>query len=261
MPDYFDIHSHLNFTDYADDFEAVIGRLRETKTHTITVGTDIELSRIAVALADTHEEIYACIGVHPVDNPSRVFDKNEFATLAVHPKVVAIGECGLDYFRLEGEAKEQKNRQRDLFEAQIKFALEHDKALMLHCRSAYDDSLDILESYKKEYGDRLRGNAHFFAGGLDIAKRLFDINFSVSFTGVITFARDYDEVIQFAPLSMLMAETDAPYVTPVPYRGKRNEPAYVSEVVKKIAEIRGEDFDVIKKAMVQNAFRVFNIAS
>jgi TatD DNase family protein len=261
MPDYFDIHSHLNFADYADDFGAVIRRLKETRTHTITVGTDIELSRKAVALADAYEEIYACIGVHPVDNPSRVFDKGEFAELVAHPKVVAIGECGLDYFRLEGEATEQKKRQRDLFEAQIQFALEHDKTLMLHCRNAYEDSLDILEAYKKEYGDRLRGNAHFFAGGLEIAKRLFAINFSVSFTGVITFARDYDDVIQFAPLTMLMAETDAPYVTPTPHRGKRNEPSYVSEVVKKIAEIRGEDLGTVKQALVSNAYKIFGLKS
>lgn len=258
-PEYFDIHSHLNFADYEGDFPDVLGRLRETRTHTIVVGTDEESSAAAIGLADEYEGIYACIGVHPVDNPSRVFDERAFSNLVSHPKVVAIGECGLDYFRLTGDAVEEKVRQKKLFEAQIEFALTYDKPLMLHCRSAYEDSLDILERFKEEYGDKLRGNAHFFAGDLTIAQRLFAIDFSVSFTGVITFALDYDEIIREAPLHLLMSETDSPYVAPVPYRGKRNEPSYVSEVVKKIAEIRGEDIEMVRQAMVENALRIFAI--
>ncbi len=260
LPDYFDIHSHINFPQYDADRDEVITRLKETNTSTITVGTDFELSKSAVELAEANVGIYACIGVHPVDDPTRSFEVEKFESLVASPKVVAIGECGLDYFRLEGDALSEKKRQKEQFEEQIMFAIKHKKLLMIHCRDAYEDATDILESYAKQYGEKLWGNAHFFAGGLEMGKRLVDINFSLSFTGVITFARDYDSVIQGSPLDMIMSETDAPYVAPVPHRGKRNEPAYVSEVVKKIAEIRGENFDTVKTALVDNAIRRFQIA-
>ncbi len=258
MPDYFDIHSHINFPEYDKDREEVLARLKETKTKTIVVGTDLESSRRALALAEAHDEICACVGVHPVDNPTRVFDE-ELSTLAKHPSVVAIGECGLDFFHADKSDEKEITRQKELFLAHINLAVAHDKPLMIHSRSAYRELLDILESLAKEKGEKLRGDVHFFAGDVDTARRFFNIGFTISFTGVITFARDYDEVIRFSPLSMILSETDAPYVTPTPYRGKRNEPSYVSEVVKKIAEIRGEDFSVVRKTLVENAFRVFNL--
>ena len=124
---------------------------------------------------------------------------------------------------------------------------------MIHARNAYEEILQILEPLKLESGTKLRGNVHFFAGDLEIAERLFRIGFTLSFTGVITFARDYDEVIKSAPLDMILSETDAPYVAPVPYRGKRNEPTFVREVAKSIAEIRGEDEEVVRVALVNNA--------
>jgi len=258
-PSYFDIHSHIHVSQYDEDREEVIKRLKETNTATITVGTDFESSQSAVALAETHENIYACIGVHPVDDPERIFELEKFESLIASNRVVSIGECGLDYFRLEGDATAEKKRQKALFEQQIHFAVKHKKLLMIHCRSAYEDATDMLESFSREYGDKLWGNAHFYAGSKDIAKRLLQINFSMSFTGVITFTHDYDEVIQMLPLDMIMSETDAPYVSPVPYRGKRNEPSYVQEVVKKIAQIRGEDPQMIKKQLVQNALKKFTI--
>lgn len=254
MPKYFDIHSHLNFKDFEADIDAVVERLRETETHTIVVGTDYESSRWAVELAQKYNEIYACIGVHPVDNPTRVFERERFDGLMKSPKVVAVGECGFDFFHAKKE--EDFERQDKLFDAQIEFALEYDKPLMIHSRSAYQELLEKLEGLKKVHGDKLRGDIHFFAGNLEEAKRFWAIGFSTSFTGVITFARDYDEVIKNAPLEMLMGETDSPYVAPAPYRGKRNEPSYVSEVVKKIAEIRGEDLEVVSKALVGNALRM-----
>ncbi len=259
LSDYFDIHSHINFPEFDADREVVLSRLADSRTATITVGTELISSQSAVALAETNPNVYACIGVHPVDNPARAFEITEFEKLVTHPKVVAIGECGLDYFRLEGESVEEKKRQKELFRSQIEFALRHKKALMIHSRSAYEDTLVILEEYKKEYGDTLWGNVHFFAGDIKIADSFLALNFSLSFTGVITFTHDYDEVIKSAPLSMIMSETDSPYVAPVPYRGKRNEPSYVNEVVKKIAEIRGEDFEMVKTAMRENALRRFTI--
>ena len=253
MPKYFDIHSHLNFKDYDADRDEVIQRLKETETHTICIGTDFESSKQAVALADKYEEIYACIGVHPVDKLES-FEVEKFESLVRNPKVVAIGECGLDFYHAKKDADYE--RQKKLFLAQIEFALAHDKPLMIHARDAYEELLNILEPMKKEYGAKLRGNVHFFTGNIEVAKRFFDIGFTVSFTGVITFTHDYDEVIKSAPLEMIMSETDAPYVAPVPYRGKRNEPSFVSEVVKSIARVRGEDEERVRVALVNNALRM-----
>lgn len=265
MPKFFDIHSHLNASQYDADREEVIGRLDQADTNTIVVGTDIESSQRAVDLANEHARIYACIGVHPVDDPSRIFEKEKFSELVKHPKVVAIGECGLDFFRTPrslGEVEpDEFERQKKLFLEQVEFAIEHDKPIMIHSRDAYEELLGILEPLKKVHGEKLRGNVHFFAGNVDIAKRFIDIGFTLSFTGVITFAREYDAVIKFVPLNMIMSETDAPYVAPTPYRGKRNEPSYVTEVVQKIADIRNEDFEEVRKALVSNVFRLFQIAA
>ncbi|PIP55608.1 MAG: hydrolase TatD [Candidatus Zambryskibacteria bacterium CG22_combo_CG10-13_8_21_14_all_42_17] len=251
MPRYFDIHSHLNFPDKWDNFEEVLKRLKDTETYTIVVGTDFKSSKMAVDLAQNHEEIYACIGVHPVDDPHQTFEREKFDELVKHPKVVAIGECGMDFFHTDKDI--DYNRQKKLFLNQVNFALDYDKPIMIHARDAYEELLEILEPIKKEAGSKFRGNVHFFAGSPDIAQRFFNMGFSISFTGVITFTRDYDYTIRTSPLNMIMSETDAPYVAPVPHRGKRNEPSYVSEVVKRIAEIRGEDEEKVRVALVNNA--------
>ena len=154
----------------------------------------------------------------------------------------------------------EKERQTQLFETQIKFALKYDKPLMLHCRNAYDEVLDILKSYKREAGDKLRGNVHFFAGNVEQARKFFDLGFTISFTGVITFTRDYDEVIKFAPKGKIMSETDAPFVAPEPHRGKRNEPIYVIEVVKKMAKIREVSEDDMRKMLLETAEKTFAIS-
>jgi TatD DNase family protein len=253
MPKYFDIHSHLNFPNYRDDFEEVIKRLRETDTRTIVIGTDLATSKEAVELAEKYEGIYAAIGVHPVDKKFEKFNKEEFEKLVKSKKVVLIGECGLDFFHAEKE--NDYERQKELFLAQIDFALQHDKPIMIHSRNAYEKLLEILQPFKQAH-EKLRGNIHFFAGNLEQAEKFWNIGFSTSFTGVITFTRDYDEVIRNAPLERLMAETDAPFVAPVPYRGKRNEPSFVVEVVQKIAEIRGEDLETVRAGLVNNALRM-----
>lgn len=254
MPKYFDIHSHLNFSDYENDWKEVIQRLRDTETHTIAIGTDLKSSRKAVELADKYPEIYASIGIHPVDNTSEFFDESAFAELVGNPKVVSIGECGLDFYHAKKE--EDYERQKALFLIQIDFALNHDKPLMIHARNAYEEILEILEPLKKIYKEKLYGNIHFFAGSWEIAERFIAIDFTLSFTGVITFVRDYDDVIRNAPLSSIMSETDAPFVAPAPYRGKRNEPSYVSEVVRRIAELRGEGLEEVRQALVENALRM-----
>lgn len=270
---YIDIHCHLDFKDYDSDREAVLTRMKENEVGAITIGTDLESSKRAVEIASQNENVWACIGVHPVPSPEqgegRVgFLEEEFEKLVKNPKVVAIGECGLDYFRIDpADLENEKRRQKTLFEAQINFALKHHKALMLHCRDSYDDVLDILEYYKKEFAEKLKGNVHFFVGDISQAKRFLDLGFTMSFTGVITFpprlgetgTKDYDEVIKYLPSDSIMSETDAPFVAPVPHRGKRNEPQYVIEVTARLATIKGVSVEEMASKIKETATRIFGL--
>jgi len=260
---YIDIHSHVYFPDYDSDREAVISRAQAADVGIITVGTDLESSLQAIKLAETHENMWAIVGLHPVDAP--VFDYEAFKKLALHPKVVAIGECGLDYFHAPFDAV----RQRQVFIQHINLANEVGKPLMLHVRNgkngtktaigetvanAYQEALSILKQHAK-----VPFNFHFFAGTSQDLKDIIAAGGFVSFTGVITFVRDYDELVAQVPLDRIMSETDAPFVAPAPYRGKRNEPAYVVEVAKKFAEIRNEKDEIIAAALVKNAKMFFRI--
>lgn len=276
---YFDIHSHINYPSFDGDREAVLARMHERGVWTVVVGTDYKSSQDAATIASFADGgVYASIGVHPVDDSGALFREPLFSELVTaSPRIVAVGECGLDYSRLAPfpDVVAEKARQRALFEAQVDFAIVHDLPLMIHCRDsrkelarpgsefansdAHRDILAILTEKKKNAGGKLRGNIHFFSQTIDIAREYFALDFTISFTGVITFSREYDEVIRLAPLDRIMAETDSPYVTPIPYRGKRNEPIFVEEVVRKIAEIRNEDFETVRVATVQNALRLFGL--
>ena len=262
MPNYFDSHSHINDSRFDLDRDIVLLRMKEKECWSLVVGTDRKMSEDAVALAEVNEGIFSAIALHPADNFEEIFDEAVYKNLAKQPKVVAIGECGLDYSRVPTEKREEEAvRQIALFEKHIELAIENNLPLMIHCRDAHPDLLEILNSKKKEYGEKLRGNIHFFSEGPETAKKYFDLDFTISFTGVLTFARNYDETVKYAPLEKILSETDAPYVAPVPYRGKRNEPIYVEEVVKAIAKIRNQDFETVREAMVQNAFRAFGITN
>jgi len=273
---YVDVHTHINLAAYDTDRSEVEARtLAEGVAH-INVGTQRDTSAKAVEIARAHEGVYATIGLHPVHTTKSYHDSKEigeegkgfisrgedfdvayYRELGQDSKVVAIGECGLDYYRVE---KETKARQEEAFLAQIDLARELDKALMLHIRpsdgsmDAYEDALGILKQQRF-----VRGNVHFFAGTYEVAKKFWDAGYTTSFTGVITFASQYDEVIRNAPLDMLHAETDAPYVTPKPHRGERNEPLHVRFVYERIAELRGEDPEAVRQQLLENARRVFKI--
>ena len=265
---YFDIHSHLNFPEYNADRDEVIARMRGAGAGTIVVGVDYESSKRAVELAEANENVWACVGMHPVDTTEELRIDN-YELLITHPKVVAVGECGLDFHH--ANKTQDFARQKGLFLAQIEIALKHDKPVMIHVREAYEEVLEILRPFKAAHGDKLRGNVHFFAADLETAKSFWSIGFTTSFTGAITLPapkgakggwRDpetYADIVKNAPLDMIMSETDAPYVAPVPYRGKRNEPSYVVEVVEKIAAIRSEDEGVVRRALVHNASRLFGL--
>lgn len=267
---YIDIHSHLNLPQFDDDREEVVARLAEGRGSTIVVGVDRKSSESAVSIADQYDNVFASIGVHPEDGVHETFDSVTYAALAQSTSVVCVGECGIDYYRLDDthpDAAQDKKRQEELFAAQIDFALSHNLPLMLHCRpsmgtiDAYEDALAILKTYPDIADGRAKGNAHFFVGNTDIARAFLEIGFTVSFTGVVTFTHDYDAVVAYVPLNMLHAETDAPFVAPKPYRGKRNEPAYVTHVVERIAEIKGTDLDAAHRQLAENAARVFGVGA
>ncbi len=255
---YVDIHTHLDMKDFDEDREELIEKLQKEQIGVITVGVDKPSSSKAVALANKHKNIFATIGYHPTDATEQFID-SDFSELIKHPKVVAVGECGLDFFRIKDESKEEKTKQIKLFETQINFATQYNKPMMIHCRDAHPEVLDILKSKKKEFGEKLRGDIHFFSGNINIAKQYLNLDFNFSFGGVVTFTHNYDEVVQFLPLEKIMSETDAPFVAPVPYRSQRNSPLFIKEIVEKIAEIKQMDLAKTKEILIKNAVRVFSL--
>ncbi len=278
-----DIHAHLNLSAFNDDREEVLTRTREAGVAHINIGTKESTSKKAVEIADAHEDVYAIVGLHPIQTTPQEHDEEEigeggtafaskgeifnadfYRELCTSPKVVGIGECGLDYYRNDPATREVQEAQ---FIAQIEFANELALPLMIHTRDAkgnqasaasatnvYDDTYALLKQYAK-----VPGNIHFYAGTYEQAKRFFDIGFTISFTGVITFATDYEEVVRNAPLDLIHAETDCPYVAPVPHRGTRNEPAHVREVYQKIAAIKGEDEEKVRLQLLENAQNLFKV--
>ena len=252
---FFDAHCHIQLPQFDADREDVLARMESGGFGAVIIGTDFTSSREAVELAETREFLWAAIGLHPHDNIAEEFDTASYRELAADPKVVAIGECGLDYFRsgtTEGEHDAQKKR----FAAHIELALEVGKPLMIHCREAHDDMLVMLKDYMDNHPD-LKVIIHFFTGTAELAKHYLDLGCYLSFPGPITYTDMYDESIRVAPLDKILSETDSPFAAPVPFRGKRNEPAYVEEVVKKIAAIKGISVDDMAAQILANSKKVF----
>lgn len=258
----FDAHAHIHFPAYNKDREEVIKRAQEAGVKMIAVGTNLNTSKSAIAIAEKYpDDVWATVGIHPTELGITNKELGELRKLAVHPKVVAIGECGLDYYRITNNELRVKETQADIFLRQAQLAQELNKPLMIHCRSskgtddAYLDLISIIPNSKF----LIPKIAHFFNGSLAIAKKLFDAGFYFTFGGVITFTRDYDEVIKFLPIEKIMLETDAPYVAPTPYRGQRNEPAYVWEVAKKMAEIKNMTLEEVAGKTASNTQRIFSL--
>jgi TatD DNase family protein len=272
-PKYYDVHAHVQFKAYDEDRDLVISRSLDEGVHMMNVGTQKDTSKLAVELAEKYEGLYAAIALHPIHTSASHHDEKElgeegkaftsrgeefdqvfYEELARHPKVKAIGECGLDYYRLD---EETAARQREIFIKHIEVANKAGKPLMLHIRSgekrsAYKDAAEILREHAK-----VKGDVHFFAGSWEEAQLFLELGFTLSFTGVVTFTHDYDEVVRNTPLDMILAETDCPYITPVPFRGRRNEPMHVREVYKAIARIKGENEETVRLQINENARRVF----
>ncbi len=269
---YIDTHAHMNFHTYDEDRQQVIDRTRNDDVLVINVGTKKSTSELAVELANQYSHLYAIVGLHPIHTAdvfdeqggimekSEVFDVDYYRDLILSSGgVVGIGECGLDYYRNTAETRQV---QEIAFRRQIELALELDLPLMLHIRpsegsmDAYYDVLAILREYA---GPKLRGQTHFFAGTSEIAQEFLDLGFYISFTGVITFARMYEKLVKFVPSDRILSETDAPYVSPHPYRGQRNEPSHVREVLGKIARIKKIDEEEMSLQVMQNAKKLYRL--
>jgi TatD DNase family protein len=276
---FFDSHTHANLAAFKGDYREAVERALSAGVGMVNIGTELGTSRRAVEIAHEfeNEPVYATVGLHPShayenefldpqefsasEGKTADFDYGTYGKLALDPKVVGIGECGLDYYRIEtdkSDIERIKEKQREAFIEQIKLAHDVKKPLMIHCRSAFPELIEILGENKNLLNGE-PGVIHFFSGTKDEAGKLLALGFYFTFGGVITFARDYDEVIKFLPMEKVLSETDAPYVAPAPYRGKRNEPAYVIEVVKKLAEIRGLPPEEMSAKILENTAKALNI--
>jgi len=251
-----DSHAHLEMKDFDCDREEVIKRARQAGVDFIvTVGTNLALSKKAIALAEKYENIYATVGVHPHDVAKT--DKSfyeAFKELAHKPKVVAYGEIGLDFFRNISP----QEKQLDLFGRQLELANELKLPVIIHDRDAHEQTLKMVRASSIRCGV-----FHCFSGDYDMAKQCIDLGFYISVPGVVTFdkAKTIQNVARHVPLSSLLLETDAPYLAPIPHRGKRNEPSFIIQTAKKVAELKGLSLEEVADATTKNAKSLFHIES
>jgi TatD DNase family protein len=262
--EFYDTHAHLGWKDFADELDAILERARAAKiTKIVCIGTNSETNHRAIALAEKYDNIFAAVGWHPGDvEEAPASFITELRELAIHPKVVAIGECGLDYYRLpskSGGSSEQdaaiKNRQREIFEAQLDLARELHLNCVIHTRESFADTLAIVQRYQNQ----LRAVFHCFVEDAASMRRVLDTGGLVSFTGICTFknAQTVRDTIAATPLDSLMLETDSPFLAPVPYRGKRCEPAYVKEISETIAALKKGSLEELSHATCANARAFF----
>ena len=251
-----DTHAHLDDARFDGDRDAMIARAREAGVENfVTIGCDLTTSRAAVELADRYPFVYATVGVHPHE-AKQIGDSwyDDLRRLAQHKKVVAYGEIGLDYHYNHSPPKLQRER----FREQIVLARDLRLPIVVHTREAQDDTITVL---KEENAADVGGVFHCFSGDARLAKDALDLGFLLSFSGVITFqnATMLRDIVKTVPMDRILVETDSPYLTPAPHRGKRNEPAYVRLVAEKIAAIQGMTTDQVAELTSQNARRVFKI--
>lgn len=252
-----DTHSHPQFPQYDTDREEMISRVFNAGVSMIAVGTDAPTSRKAIELAKKYDQMWASVGLHPNESVTHEYFHGEYRDLAAHPKVIAIGEVGLDYYRTPEE--ESKKIQRDRFEQQLQLALDLNKPLIIHCRDAHQDMMGFIRNYQDEQRGKLRGVIHSFTGTAIEAKRYIDLGFLIGLNGITTFARDYDEMLLSLPVDKILLETDAPYLTPVPYRGQRNESTYLPEIARVLAELKGVALEEFCLQTTMNAEKLFSI--
>ena len=252
-----DSHCHIDFDPLIEDIEGVLDRARSNDVaYMLCVSVNLEDFPGILQLAEHHDHIYASVGVHPNSTECEDPDADALINLANHPKVVAIGETGLDYFRSEGDLDWQRSRFRHHIEA----AKATHKPLIIHTRQAANDTMGILEEAS---ADEAGGVMHCFAEDWEVARRALDLGFYISFSGIVTFksAETLREVARKVPADRMLVETDSPYLAPVPFRGKTNEPSYVRHTAECVAELRGQSLEELAEVTTQNFFQLFSAAS
>ena len=280
-----DTHAHVNFQAFKEDADETIRRALANDTWMVLVGSEMKTSNRALSLANKYERgVYAAVGLHPVhleesrvdtgesgDNGSFIaraedFDYDSYEKLARFEKAVAIGEIGLDYYHLDPTRNQApiKSKQQEVFAQQLLLARSLDLPVIIHCRQAHDDLYNILSDFRHAYGhlipaDRPWGVIHCFSGDEDLAWKYFKLGLIISFTGLITFSQQWDDLIRKIPLDKLMIETDSPYMTPEPHRGQRNEPVLVHYVAQRISDIRSIKLEKTMETTTATARAFFRI--
>jgi TatD DNase family protein len=252
-----DSHCHIDFPDLAERLPELLSRMQTNGVgYAVCIGVNLEDFQRVIALAEAHPQLYATVGVHPEYTDAEEPDLARLLKLADHPKVIAIGETGLDYYW----QKDKPEWQRARFRTHIRAALACNKPLVIHTRESADDTLRLLE---EEGAQAVGGVMHCFTENWEIAKRALDLGFYISFSGIVTFknALVIKDVAKKTPLNRVLVETDSPYLAPVPYRGKQNQPSYVLHVAEEIARLRGISLDEVASATTENFFRLFKTAT
>ncbi len=252
-----DSHCHLNFPELLENLPAIKQAMHDNGVgYALCISVTLPDFPQVLALAETNDNFYASVGVHPdyenIEEPTL----QRLLTLANHPKIIAIGETGLDYFRLTGDLEWQRMR----FRTHIRAAIACGKPLVIHTRNAAEDTLRIM---REENAQQIGGVMHCFTENLDTALQAIELGFYISFSGIVTFknAVTIKEVARQVPLDRILVETDSPYLAPVPYRGKTNQPSYVKHVAEEVAKLRGISFEEVSKATTENFFRLFKHAA
>lgn len=252
-----DSHCHIDFPDYADGVAPLLANMRDADVgYALCISVNLENFPRVLAVAQAHDNVFASVGVHPDHDEGREPDVAELVALADHPRVVAIGETGLDYYRM---AREDVDWQRARFRTHIRAARQAGKPLVIHTRNAAEDTLAIMA---EEGAGEAGGVMHCFTESQAVADAALAMGFYISFSGIVTFknAKALKEVARHVPLDRLLIETDAPYLAPTPHRGHRNEPAFVRHVAEEIAALRGISLDEVAQASTRNFFQLFQAA-
>jgi TatD DNase family protein len=252
-----DSHCHLDFPEFTENLPGILARMKEAKVqNALCISVDMPDFPNVLALAEAHDHLFATVGTHPdyEDTPEPTVE--QFVELPQHPNILAIGETGLDYYRMGDKTYEEMEWQRERFRTHIRAALKVNKPLIIHTRSASEDTIKIL---KEEGASKVAGVMHCFTESWEVAQAAMELGFYISFSGIVTFksAKDLQETCKQVPLERILIETDSPYLAPIPHRGKTNEPAWVSHVAEFVANLKGVTVEELAKVTTHNFKTLF----
>jgi TatD DNase family protein len=252
-----DSHCHLDFPEYAGQIPDILARMKEAQvSHAMCISVDMPDFPNVLALAESHPNLFATVGTHPDYEDTPEPTEDQLVELSQHPKILAIGETGLDYYRMGDKTFEEMEWQRDRFRTHIRAAIRVQKPLIIHTRSASEDTIRIM---KEEGANQVAGVMHCFTESLEVAKAAMEQGFYISFSGIVTFksAKDLQETCKQIPLERMLIETDSPYLAPIPNRGKTNEPSWVAHVAQFIADLKGISVEEVAKHTTNNFKTLF----